>query len=85
MNTKENKLAAELLGLASQTFGNHRCNDVDESYFEGWTIEERRQFVKEYHEYNGDPEEYDENYLYIPDYALMDFMAHKLSNETPSL
>ena len=78
MNEKENALAAKLLKTASEEFGNHGCNDVDESVWEGWTIEERTLFVKEFHDWNGDPEEFTPNFLHIPDFALMDFIADKL-------
>ena len=60
MNKKEQELAAYLLKLASNQFSNHGCNDVDKKAYEEWTIEERQQFVKEYHEWNGDPEEYNQ-------------------------
>lgn len=79
MNELEKKLASEILKLASDQFSNHGCNDVSERVWKGWTVEQRQQFVKEYHEYNGDPEEYDPEYLHIPDYALMSFLAYKLS------
>ena len=81
MDDLEKKLASELLEMASNEFGNHGCNDVDESIYDGWSIDERRRFVKEFHEWNGDPEEYDENFLHLQDFSLMNFMAHKLLNE----
>jgi len=80
MNIKEQKLAAYLLDLASKDFGRHVCNDVDEKIFTGWTNEERVEFVKEYHAYNGDPEEFDPKFLHIPDYALMSFLSSKLDS-----
>ena len=85
LSIREKNLAAKLLEIASEKFGNYICNDVDESIFSDWTIRQRQEFVKEFHKWNGDPEEYDENFMHIPDYALMDFMAHKLTNEIPSL
>lgn len=81
MNTKEKKLASVLLDMASSEFGHHGCNDVDEKIYEGWSIEERRALVKAFHEYNGDPQEYDENHLHIPDFALMGFFSDKLEKE----
>lgn len=80
MNDKEKKLASEMLELASEEFGYHGCNDVDEKiYFKGWTLKERRQFVKEFHEYNGDSEEYNEDFLHLHDYCIMGFLAYKLT------
>ena len=78
MTVNEKKLVSKLLDLASTIFASHSCNDLHDSYFEEWTIEERRRFIKEYHEYNGDPEEYDENFLHLPDFAIMKFLADKL-------
>ena len=81
MTTKENQLAAEMLELASDTFSNHGCNDVEDSVYEGWTLEERQQFVKEYYEWNGDPENYSPTHLHIGDSSIMRFLAYKLSNK----
>lgn len=80
MNYKEKILASEMLELASDQFAHHGCNDVHDSFYDGWTIEERRKFIKDFHEWNGDPEEYDENFLHIPDFALMSFLAYKLTD-----
>jgi len=80
MTDKEKKLTALFLRLASDEFGNHGCNDVPEKYFEGWTKEERQQFVKEIHEWNGDPEEYNPEFLHTPDFAIFGFLAHKIEN-----
>jgi len=81
MNKKEKAIAAKLMQMARDEFGDHGCNDLDSDFWDGWTIDERKQFIREYHEYNGDPEEFDENYLHLPDYAVMGFMAHKLRLE----
>jgi hypothetical protein len=81
MNTKEKKLASSMLDMASYEFGNHGCNDVNDSVYKDWTLEERRQFIKEFHEYNGDIEEYNENILHLPDFAIMRFLSYKLKND----
>lgn len=81
INIKEKNLISEFLEIASDKFSNHCCNDVDESLFVDWTSDERKQFVKEYHEWNGDPEEFDDKFLVLPDYAIMSFLADKLKNE----
>lgn len=82
MTDKEKILASEMLKLASNEFGNHSCNDVEDSVYDGWTTEERKQFVKEYHKWNGDPEEYDENFLHLQDFAIMNFLADKLAKKS---
>lgn len=81
MNKKEKELASRMLEIAGELFANRNCNDVDDSVYDGWTHEERCGFVKEYHDWNGDPEEYDESYLHLPDFAIMDFLAYKLKGE----
>ncbi len=68
-----------MLELASNEFSNHGCNDVEDSVYEGWTKEERQQFVKEFHDWNGDPDEYDPNFLHLGDSTIMAFLAYKLS------
>ena len=78
MTPNEMKLAAEMLKIADDEFSNHGCNDVDDSVWDGWTIEERQQFVKEFHEWNGDPEEFDPNFLHLQDFCIMGFLAEKL-------
>lgn len=78
ISEKEANLISHFLELASDEFSNMGCNDVPESVWDGWTKEERQQFVKEYHEYNGDPEEYDPEFLVLPDFAIMSFLAKKI-------
>lgn len=84
MTKKELLLASELLKMAADEFGNHGCNDFD-LFDYGFTENECKQYAKEYHEWNGDPEEYEltleeknYHYNYESDFAVMDYMAHKL-------
>jgi|WetSurMetagenome_2_1015567.scaffolds.fasta_scaffold932293_1 hypothetical protein len=81
ISAKELELASKMIELASDEFSNHGCNDVEESMYEGWTLEDRKEFVKEFHKWNGDPEEYDENFLELGDSTIMQFLAHKLLKE----
>lgn len=78
MNEKERMLASKMLTLSSDEFGNHGCNDVDEKLWEDWTKEQRQEFVKEFCKWNGNPEEYNPEFLHLPDFAIMDFLAYKL-------
>jgi hypothetical protein len=82
ISKKELALAAKMLELASDQFSNHGCNDVDENVYAGWTLEERQQFVKEFHEWNGDPEEYEETFLHLGDSTIMSFLAAKLEAQS---
>ena len=79
MNAKEKTIAAKMLETASDKFSNHGCNDVDDDFWDGWTKEERQAFVKEFREWNGDPEEYDPEFLHMQDHSIMSFLAYKLT------
>lgn len=79
MTIKERLLASEMLRLAENEFSNHGSNDVDESVWDNWTTAERQEFVREFHEHNGDAEEYDPEFLHLPNTAIMGFLAHKLT------
>lgn len=78
MKPKEEQLAAYFLDLAAEEFSNHGCNDVEEEVWKDWTKEERQKFVKEYHEWNHEPQEYDLNHLHLDDTSIMRFLAYKL-------
>lgn len=82
----EAKLLIELLEMASNEFGNHGCNDFELAKFVP-DLEERRQLIKAFHDYNGDPEEfvedekYREQYTWFHDFALMGFLADKIKQQ----
>jgi hypothetical protein len=86
MTKKERMLTAALLEMAADEFGNHGCNDMDRKLLDkiGFTEEEKIALGRQYHEYNGDPEEAFgtvKDFDWIHDYAWMGFMAHKLLRE----
>ena len=83
-NAKFFELAAELLDMAGDTFGNHGCNDFKLS---DWSPAERRQLAIDYETYNGDTEqlahlqslpEGSSEFEWFSDFTLMFLMAHKL-------
>lgn len=88
MTAAERKMAAELLRLASSQFGNYGCNDFDLAERIPDKAE-RDALVREYFAWNGCPEEYYEASEHgddgrdwrIMDYAMMDFLAHKIEAE----
>lgn len=81
ISIKELQLAAKLLETAADLFSNHGCNDLPDNFWDGWTKEEIIQFDKEFHEWNGDPENHDPKRAgIIGDDAVMSFMADKLLN-----
>jgi hypothetical protein len=69
-------LAAQLLEEASDQYSNHVCNDWD--FPADWTIEERREFVRQMYEWNGNPEDIDQDHLDVPDFWVMGFLAEQL-------
>ena len=86
MSNKEKRLAAELLEMASDEYATHTCNDLDPSILEDFTMDEKIQLAKEFHQWNGDPEEItgtpdDINALYY-DWELMSFLSAKLLQES---
>jgi hypothetical protein len=81
MTKNELLLVSKLLKMASEEFSNHGCNDVSDEMYAGWTKEERQNLVKDFHEMNGDPEEYSPEYLHLGDDTLMSIFAKKLEVE----
>ena len=81
----ECRLLADLLEMASDDFSNHGCNDLDLSkYMQPLEI---NALVKAYHEWNGDPEEFDPNEEFdqnannkfrLGDSTLMAFFASRI-------
>ena len=71
------EIAKFFLKEYATALGNNGCNDFDlEKLIPN--IEQRRLFVKEYHEWNGDPYDFDPNYLELPDFAVVAFVGSKL-------
>jgi hypothetical protein len=80
MTEKEQKLAAMMLRDYAEIIGNRCCNDF---YFPaGWDTSEMTAFVKQYHEYNGDPEEYEIGNTRISDFCAAALLAKKLNGDT---
>ena len=76
MTPKEKKLIIDFLEEYYEELSGHGCNDWE--FPSDWTKKEKRQFVKEFHEWNGDPEEYNENFLHLQDSSIMHFLSVKL-------
>ena len=82
MNKIEKKLTITLLRRAAEEFATHTCNDFDLDEVMP-DVEDRRNFMKEFHEWNGDPESFDPKGTYevVPNWLLMDIFANKLEQE----
>lgn len=85
MKEKHKKLAASMLADHSEKLGNNPCNDW--RFPEDWTIREKAEFCIAYHDWNGNPEEFNPEYLHLPDFAVAHFLAHMMegSNDNNSL
>jgi hypothetical protein len=75
------RLASSLLILASEKFSDHGSNDLNISRFLP-TKEERIDFDREYHIWNGDPEEHDPEFAgnnrIVNDSIVMYFIASEI-------
>lgn len=73
-------MVSKLLEMSDDIFSNHSCNDLPDNFFEGMTHEEIRELDKEYHDWNGDPEEHEEDPDgFLGDSMLMGFFAKNLA------
>lgn len=80
------RLTAALMELAANQFSNNGCNDLDLRQFFP-RVEDRRELMKEYHEWNGDPHEYDPNadYNTANDAAMMSWIASQIEERVEAL
>jgi hypothetical protein len=69
------KLAASFLDDYSDRLGNDGCNDWD--WPTDWTREQCDEFLRNYHAFNGDPEEYTSGGR-LPNFAAVAYLAHLL-------
>ncbi len=76
VSKNEKELCIKMLELLSDILGNRCCNDFD--FPESWSKEEVIKFVKDYHDWNGDPEEFSEEYLHLPDFGVVSLLAERL-------
>lgn len=76
LSQKERSVLLDFLEDYSGVLSRRICNDWN--FPDDWTTEERENFCRAYHEWNGDPGEYDPKHLHLPDGAVVDFLAFKL-------
>ena len=78
LTDKEKQIAATMLENYSEYLANRICNDFD--WPGNWTNEEITKFTKDFHDWNGDPEEYEQGDILSSDHAVSSFLAHKLES-----
>jgi hypothetical protein len=76
LTKKEMEIIVSLLRDHSDYLSNRCCNDYDWPC--NWTDEEKTKFTKDYHDWNGDPEEYIEGDILSSDFSVAAFLASKL-------
>lgn len=75
---KEMEMAISMLDGYSDYLSVQVCNDYE--FPSNWSDEEKTKFTKDYHEWNGDPEEYKYGDILNCDFAAALFLAFKLGN-----
>jgi len=82
----EARLLIELLDLASDSFSNHGCNDFDLTKSVP-DLEDRRALMKSYNDYNGSPEDLEDNEAHGSqhglhmDSAIMGYLSHRIEEQ----
>ena len=76
MNKKEMALAVVMLDHLADMLGDNGCNDFD--FPENWSNGEATVFTLEYHQENGDPEEYEIGDILNSDFCVARLLARKL-------
>lgn len=80
MNKNMIKMILYFLGDYEEELSDRICNDFNLKEFIP-EKREREQFVKDYHNWNGDPEEYNPDNLNLPDFAVVTFLIERLRKE----
>ena len=81
MDDKIRELANKLLCAVAEDMSNNTCNDLPRGTFKGWTSEEKNSFMKEFHKWSGDPEEYKPGRMDIMDYEAVKYIAHLIKTD----
>lgn len=78
MNANEQILASKMLEEFSDILAGRGCNDFN--FPDSWTEEEKEVFVRDFHVWNGDPEEFDKDNWYISNFCVAMFLSEKLKS-----
>jgi hypothetical protein len=82
LSKNENKLFRLLVEYANDFLGNQGCNILSQEMKDTLSQEEWIKLNKEFHEWNGDSEEFDpNNFIYLPDFAVLAFLSRKVAND----
>ncbi|MCF7795951.1 hypothetical protein K9M42_02560 [Patescibacteria group bacterium] len=84
MNKKEKLLLAFYLEECQNIYGGHRCNDVPDEYYKGWTKEEIEEFNHKLNLFNGISDKNDDDYVedaYQYDWWILAYFAELIKKE----
>ncbi len=84
INKKESVLLSLFLEECEEIFNKHRCNDVPEKYYDGWTREEIEEFNHKLNVYNGISDKKDDQYVeeaYLHDFWVLGYFSDFLKKE----
>lgn len=76
LNQKETEILDQFLDQLTDTMYNNCCNDWD--FPENWAPFDRQKFVREYHAWNGNPEEYNPQHLRLMDFQAVSFLRQRM-------
>ena len=83
MRKEYKRLAAKLLGMAADDFGNRCCNDFDLTGYVDPPV--ALELAREMHAWNGDPEcapTNERDAMWTADFFVMGYLAHLLEEES---
>ncbi len=86
LTTTQAKVLVELLQIASDQLGYNACNDFELHEIIP-DVKERREMMRDYHEYNGSTEGFlhddacGDQFEHAYDYALMSYFADKIEGQ----
>lgn len=76
-----NSMISKLLEMAGDKFSNHGCNDLPKDFYNGMSETDIKQLYKDYHEWNGDLEDYNGDVGYLGDDSLMNFLSEYIKED----
>lgn len=81
MTPNEKKLLFAMLEHYSDIMGNAVCNDLPREWEAMLTKEEWVALDRQFHEWNGDPENHDPNRIMMMDFSVLYYFQRRLKEE----
>ena len=90
MTPKEQQLLVKYLKNLEELLSSRCCDDHDPKTLADWSSEEIKELVHSFHQFNGDPEEFDPDHEYsaksptLQDSSILYTLRRKLESEMTS-